>query len=88
MSIDLLPLLLSGEEARQEDKDGGSVVEEQVEDSQVAADGRGEEKVEDRRLHPIHVHHCLRGVVEHILWFPSVRSWHHLEHSNADNVHV
>ena len=74
MSIGLLPFLLSGKEARQEDKDGGGVVEEQVKDSQVAANGSGEEEVKHCWLDPVHVHHCLRGVVEHVLWLPPVRS--------------
>lgn len=74
MSIGLLPLLFSGKEAGQEDENGGGVVEEQVEDSQIAANGSREEEVKDCRLHPVHVHHCLRGVVEHILRLPSVRS--------------
>ena len=74
MSIGLFPLLLSGKEAGQEDEDGGGVVEEHVEDAQVAANGSGEEEVKDCWLHPVHVHHCLRSVVEHILRLPSVRS--------------
>ena len=73
VAIGLLPLLLPGQEAGQEDQDGGGVVEEQVEDAQVAANGSREEEVKDCWLDPVHVHHCLRGVVEHILWFPSVR---------------
>ena len=74
MAIGLLPLLLPGQEAGQEDEYGGGVVEEQVEDAQVAANGSGEEEVKHCWLDPVHVHHCLRGVVEHVLRLPSVRS--------------
>ena len=74
MSIGLLPLLFSGKETRQEDENGGGVVEEQVEDSQVAANGSGEEEIKDCWLDPVDVHHGMWGVIEHILRLPSVGS--------------
>ena len=53
MAIGLLPLLLPGQEAGEEDEHGGGVVEEQVKDAQVAANGSGEEEVKDGRLDPV-----------------------------------
>ena len=64
----------------EEQYDDSTVVEQEVDQTKIAANSSREEEVKDSRLDPVDVERGGGCVVEDILWLPPVRGAGHLQH--------